>query len=61
MQKLFTDIDLEAFTGRSRSSWQKDRFNGNRDGIPFIRCGRLIRYRQEDVLAWLERHTTPTS
>lgn len=25
-------------------------------GIPFIRCGRAIRYRRGDLLAWLNSH-----
>ena len=38
---LLSDRDLERITGRSRSSWQKDRLTGG--GIPFIRVGRLVR------------------
>jgi excisionase family DNA binding protein len=28
-----------------------------RHGLPFVRVGRLVRYREIDVLAWLERNT----
>jgi predicted DNA-binding transcriptional regulator AlpA len=48
---LLTDFDLERLTGRARSSWQKARLTG--DGPPFVRLGRLVRYRLSDVEAWL--------
>ena len=48
---LLTDFDLEKLTGRARSSWQKARLTG--DGPPFVRLGRLVRYRSSDVEAWL--------
>jgi hypothetical protein len=38
---------------RSRSSLQKDQLKGS--GIPFIRIGRLVRYRASDVEAWLAK------
>ena len=52
---LLSDKDLERITGRSRSSWQKDRLTGG--GIPFIRVGRLVRYRLSDVEEWLRSRT----
>jgi hypothetical protein len=48
---LLTERDVEKLTGRARSTLQKDRCAGG--GIPFIRFGRLIRYRQSDVSAFL--------
>lgn len=53
IRPLLTDIDLEKITGRSRSCWQKDRISGGKDMLPFVRIGRLIRYRPEDVEAWI--------
>ena len=53
---LLTDFDLERVTGRARSSWQKARLTG--DGPPFIRLGRLVRYRQSDVEGWLSAHAS---
>ena len=50
-EKLLSDRDLSGLTGRSRSSLQKDRLKG--DSIPFVRIGRLVRYRLSDVEAWL--------
>lgn len=28
-----------------------------RYNLPFIKCGRLVRYREEDVLAFIDRRT----
>jgi predicted DNA-binding transcriptional regulator AlpA len=50
-RRLLSDFDLEEITGRARSTWQKARLTG--DGPPFIRIGRLVRYRASDVEAWL--------
>jgi predicted DNA-binding transcriptional regulator AlpA len=48
---LLDDRDLERLTGSKRSTWQKRRLSG--DGPPFIRLGRLVRYRRSEVEAWL--------
>jgi hypothetical protein len=53
---LLTDFDLEELTGRARSSWQKARLTGG--GPPFIRLGRLVRYRHSDFEAWLAAHSS---
>src|SRR4051794_30917074 len=47
---LLSDRDVERLTGRARSTLQKDRVSGT--GIPFVRIGRLVRYRQSDVTAY---------
>jgi len=52
LDQLLSDRDVEKITGRARSTLQKDRVSG--DGIPFIRLGRLVRYRQSDVTAFLD-------
>lgn len=49
---LLSDRDVEKITGRARSTLQKDRVTGT--GIPFVRIGRLVRYRQSDVTAFLD-------
>jgi predicted DNA-binding transcriptional regulator AlpA len=56
MKKLLSDMELAALTGRSRSAWQKDRFTSFPGSIPYIKCGRLVRYQEADVEAWLERN-----
>jgi predicted DNA-binding transcriptional regulator AlpA len=50
--QLLSDRDVEKITGRARSTLQKDRVSGS--GIPFVRIGRLVRYRQSDVRAYID-------
>ena len=51
LDPLLSDRDVERITGRARSTLQKDRVSGT--GIPFVRIGRLVRYRQSDIQAYL--------
>jgi hypothetical protein len=46
---LLTDTDVARLTGRARKTLQKDRLRGGEESIPFIRLGRLVRYRLSDV------------
>ena len=46
---LLTDTDVARLTGRARKTLQKDRLRGGDVLIPFIRLGRLVRYRLSDV------------
>ena len=39
-------------TGKAMSTTEQDRLYGR--GAPFIRMGRSIRYRLDDVIVWLE-------
>ena len=39
-------------TGKAASTAEQDRLYGR--GAPFVRMGRSIRYRLDDVVAWLE-------
>jgi excisionase family DNA binding protein len=55
-EKFLTDQEVGELIGRSRSTLQKDRHLGH--SIPFIRIGKLIRYRQSDVDAWLAARPT---
>lgn len=52
LDPLLSDRDVERITGRARSTLQKDRVVGS--GIPFVRIGRLVRYRQSDVQSYLD-------
>jgi predicted DNA-binding transcriptional regulator AlpA len=49
--RLLDDYEVAQITRRARSTLQKDRVSGT--GIPFVRIGRLVRYRQSDVTAYL--------
>lgn len=51
IEPLLDENELSEVTGQSVSTIQKDRLVGS--GCPFIRIGRLIRYRPEDVRAYL--------
>jgi predicted DNA-binding transcriptional regulator AlpA len=55
---LLTDEDVARLTGRARKTLQKDRLRGGDDCIPFIRLGRLVRYRQSDVVEFIARRPT---
>jgi len=59
IEQLLTEIDVSHLTGRAVSTLQKDRCVGT--GIPFIRLGRLVRYRQGDVTAYLSSLPTYSS
>jgi predicted DNA-binding transcriptional regulator AlpA len=59
LDQLLSDREVEKITGRARSTLQKDRVAGL--GIPFVRVGRLVRYRQSDVAAFLDALPTRCS
>jgi len=52
LDPLLSDRDVARITGRARSTLQKDRVAGS--GIPYVRVGRLVRYRPADVAAYLD-------
>lgn len=37
---------------RTLSAWR----SSGRHSLPFVKVGRLVRYRQTDVRTWLQRH-----
>lgn len=57
--ELLDDHEVARLTGRARSTLQKDRVRGG--GVPFVRLGRLVRYRRADVATWLAALPTRTS
>ncbi|TLG72871.1 helix-turn-helix domain-containing protein [Methylocystis sp. B8] len=50
------DREVARITKRARPTLQKDRLYGR--GIPFVRVGRLVRYRMSDVENWLQELPT---
>jgi predicted DNA-binding transcriptional regulator AlpA len=54
-ERLLDDNELAAVLGRSRSRIQKDRLEGR--GPPFVKIGRLVRYRAADVRDYLRSCT----
>ncbi len=55
LEPLLSDHDVAEIIGRSRSTLQKDRLRGGPHVLPFVRVGRLVRYRPSDVRALIER------
>jgi predicted DNA-binding transcriptional regulator AlpA len=49
--RLVDDRELSRRIGRARSTLQKDRVAGR--GVPYVRIGALVRYRESDVEAYL--------
>lgn len=50
---LLDPTDFYRLTGisvQTQANWRNQRTNGS----PYVKCGRLVRYRRESVLAWLE-------
>ena len=54
MQKLLTEKQVSELTGRAVATLQKDRLRGL--GLRYVRLGRLVRYRPEDVETWIEQN-----
>lgn len=52
---LLTPLDVAKITGKTQASLTCDRFEGK--GLPFVKIGRLVRYRKQDVLDFINGHT----
>jgi predicted DNA-binding transcriptional regulator AlpA len=60
LEPLLTVAQVSEIIGRSISTLEKDRWEGG--GPPYVKMGRLVRYRPADVRAWLaERVRRSTS
>lgn len=53
LSRLLTEHELANRHQRSVKTIQNDRVKGG--GVPFIKIGRLVRYRLDDILAYEER------
>lgn len=51
---LFSQETVAAIRDCSLATLERDRWIGI--GVPFIKMGRLVRYRKSDISAWLEQH-----
>ncbi len=58
--KLLTETEAAEFLGLSVSTLRQSRMNGVRTNRipcpPFIKLGRAIRYRIDDLNRWIEEH-----
>lgn len=57
--KALTEYEAAKFIGMSRSYLRQSRMNGNREGRtpapPWLKIGRSIRYRVDDLDSWLDQ------
>lgn len=51
MEPLWDEAETARHIGKAISTLQKERIRG--DGCPFVKIGRLVRYRPEDVRAYV--------
>lgn len=58
--KLLTTDEVAQWLGIKRCTLEKARSTRLGDFPPFIRCGRVIRYRWSDVNTWLRQRTFNT-
>ena len=56
---LFSQETLAAIRDCSLATLERDRWAGT--GVPFVKMGRLVRYRKSDIRAWLEQHESMSS
>lgn len=57
---ILTEKEAAIYIGMSRAYLSQDRANGVREnrtpGPTFLKIGRAVRYRREDLDAWLNQH-----
>ena len=53
---LFSQDTVAAIRDCSLATIERDRWIGV--GVPFIKLGRLVRYRKSDIRSWVEKHKT---
>lgn len=59
LETWFSQNTVAAVRGCSVATVERDRWAGL--GIPFIKCGRSVRYTKKAILDWLEKHTPTRS
>lgn len=55
IENLMTEDELVALLGKSKAWAQRGRWAGY--GPKYVKVGRAVRYREADVLEWLESQT----
>lgn len=53
-ERFIDEKQASEITGMSEAWFQKMRWSGG--GIPYIKVGRSVRYRESDVLSYFEAH-----
>lgn len=57
LEKLLPPNEAAAYLGNQPQTLAVWRSSG-RYGLPFVRVGRAIRYRESDLKSWIEQRTT---
>lgn len=55
MPRLMTQRDLAAYLSKSIAWCERARWTG--DGPRFVKLGRHVRYRADDVMAWIDSNS----
>ncbi len=58
LPRLLTKKEVAGILSASVSKLRRDRWLGQ--GIPYMKNGRLVRYREDDVIAFVERNRVET-
>jgi predicted DNA-binding transcriptional regulator AlpA len=58
IDRLLSQKEVVAWTGMSPQYFEMARFKGT--GIPYVKCGRAVRYRTSDVQNWINTHMVGT-
>lgn len=56
---LLTEVQAAEFLNLSVRTLQSWRVSGSK--IPFVRCGRAIRYRFSDLVSWIKANTVTST
>ena len=54
LPSLMNQKQVAEYLGKSVKTLERDRWAGI--GIPFVKVGRLVRYRADDDIEWLEKN-----
>jgi len=57
-EKYITEKEVAEITGRALSTLRNERFLGK--GIPYIKIGKSVRYKYEDVIEFMESRRIET-
>ena len=52
---LLTEDEVSKLFNINKHTLQRERFNGT--GIPYVKLGRRVRYKVEDIQKYIERNT----
>jgi hypothetical protein len=52
---LMKPYEVSEVIGKPESTLTSERFEGR--GLPFVKCGRLVRYRKQDVVDYINMNT----